>query len=150
MVHFSVNWRTKTRRVASAFSAVALPLTVLAGSAANAQSIMRTPSLHIDSRITTINPTVAPRINPVVGTRVNPTIASRPNVGITAIARTPSTGVSVGVTSIARMPAIKADGGTTSIMRMPDAHDGITHIGGEKLSYARYSHILYPVCEYAN
>jgi subtilisin family serine protease len=35
-------------------------------------------------------------------------------------------------------------------MRTPDSHIGILHIGAEKLPYARYSHSLYPVCEYAN
>jgi hypothetical protein len=118
-----------------ALSAVALPLAVFGGSVAHAQSIMRTPSLHIDSRVTTINPTVAPRVNPTVGTRINPTITSR---------------TSVGVTTIARMPPIRSGGGSTSIMRTPDSHIGILHIGAEKLPYARYSHSLYPVCEYAN
>jgi subtilisin family serine protease len=135
MVHLSVNWLTKTLQVALALSAAALPLAILAGPAAHAQSIMRTPSLHIDSRVTTINPTVAPRVNPTVGTRINPTITSR---------------TSVGVTAIARMPLIKGDGGGTSIMRTPDSHVGILRIGVEKLPYARYSHNLYPVCEYAN
>src|SRR5436190_411844 len=135
MVHFSVNWPTTTRQVATALSALALPLAVFGGSVAHAQSIMRTPSLHIDSRVTTINPTVAPRVNPTVGTRINPTITSR---------------TSVGVTTIARMPPIRSDGGGTSVMRTPDSHIGILHIGAEKLPYARYSHNPYPVCEYAN
>jgi hypothetical protein len=135
MAHFSLNWQTKRLQVALALSAVALLLAVFGGSAARAQSIMRTPSLHIDSRITTINPTVAPRVNPTVGTRINPTIASRTNVG---------------VTTIARMPPIRSDGGSTSIMRIPDSRIGILRIGVEKLPYARYSHNLYPVCEYAN
>jgi len=121
--------------VALALSAVALPLAVFGGSAAQAQSIMRTPSLHIDSRITTINPTVAPRVNPTIGTRINPTITGRANVG---------------VTTVARMPPIRSDGGSTSIMRIPDSRIGILRIGVEKLPYARYSHNLYPVCEYAN
>jgi len=143
MAHFSVNWQAKTRQAASAlstvaFSAVALPLVILGGSVAHAQSIMRTPSLHIDSRVTTINPTVAPRVNPTVGTRVN-TITTHTNVGVTTVARTPGP----------RM------GDTTSVMRTTDTHLGIaTHIGimnigTEKIPYARYSHSLYPVCEYA-
>ena len=135
MVHFSVNWQTRTLQAAMALSAVALPLAILGGSVAHAQSIMRTPSLHIDSRVTTINPTVAPRVNPTVGTRINPTITSR---------------TSVGVTTIARMPPIRTDGGSTSIMRTPDSRIGILRIGADKLSYARYSHNLYPACEYAN
>jgi subtilisin family serine protease len=78
---------------------------------------------------------VAPRVNPTVGTRINPTITSR---------------TSVGVTTVARMPPIRSDGGSTSIMRTPDSHIGILRIGVEKLPYARYSHNLYPACEYAN
>jgi hypothetical protein len=133
MVPFSANWKTKTLQVAIALSAVALPLAVL-GSVADAQSIMRTPSLHIDSRVTTINPTIAPRVNPAVGTQVNPVISGRTSVGssvsVTTIARTPSPGVGV-------------------LARRPDPHIGILRIGAEKLPYARYSHNLYPVCEYA-
>src|SRR4051794_19766061 len=144
MVGFSANWHAKTLQVAMALSA-ALPLAVFGGSVAHAQSIMRTPSLHIDSRVTTINPTVGPRVNPVVGTRVNPTITSRTDVGVTTIARTPSTGVGV----LARTPGIRHDGGSTPISRTPDSRIGILRIGAEKLPYARYSHNLYPVCEYA-
>ena len=44
---------------------------------------MRTPSLHINSRVPTINPTVAPRINP--------SIAGRSSVTVNTIARTPPT-----------------------------------------------------------
>ena len=62
MVHVRANWQTKTLQVAMALSAVALPLAVLGSSMAHAQSILRTPSLHIDSRVTTINPTVTPRV----------------------------------------------------------------------------------------
>src|SRR5438552_14480536 len=104
MVHFSLNWQTKTRQVARALSVAAWPLVILGGSVADAQSIMRTPSLHIDSRVTTINPTVTPRVNPTVGTRVNPNIAGRasisvdrPSVTVNTIARTP--GPRVGVTT---------------------------------------------------
>ena len=142
MVHFSVNWQTKTRQVARALAAVALPLIVLGGSVAQAQSIMRTPSLHIDSRVPTINPTVAPRVDPTVGTRVSPGITGS-NSG--TIARMPSTGVGVGVTSVART----GDGGATSIIRTPGGQVGIARIGTDKLPYARYSHNLYPACEYA-
>jgi subtilisin family serine protease len=149
MVPFSVNWQTRARQVAMALSAVALPMAVLGGTVAHAQSIMRTPSLHIDSRVTTINPTVAPRVNPAVGTRINPGITGRTDVGVTTIARTPSPGVRVGVSTLARTPVIRDDGGRTPIMRTPDSRIGILRIGAEKLPYARYSHNLYPVCEYA-
>lgn len=148
MVQSGVYGRKKTQRLP--LLAVALPLAILAGSAAHAQSIMRTPTLHLDSRVTTINPTVTPRVNPALGGRVNPSLAGRPNgVGVTTIARTPSSGGSVGVTSIARMTPMRDGGGSTSIMRTPDGHIGTLHIGGEKLPYARYSHNLYPMCEYA-
>src|SRR5438445_13823462 len=98
MAHFSVNWQAKTRQAASALSALALPLAILGGSVAHAQSIMRTPSLHIDSRVPTLNPTVAPRINPAVGTRVNPVITGHNSV---TIARMPSGGGG-GITANAR------------------------------------------------
>jgi subtilisin family serine protease len=132
MVHFSVNWQAKTRRVGRALSAVALPLLVVGGPVAHAQNIMRTPSLHIDSRLPTLNPTVAPRVNPTVGARVN-SVTTHTNVGVTTVARMPG-------------PRI---GDTTSVVRTTDAHIGILHIGAEKLPYARYSHNLYPACEYA-
>jgi subtilisin family serine protease len=140
MAYLSVNWRMKTQR--AALSALALPLAILGGSVAHAQSIMRTPSLHIDSRVPTLNPTVAPRINPAVGTRVNPVITGHNSV---TIARMPSSGVGAGVTSIART----GDGGVTSIMRTRDGEVGIARIGTDRLPYARYSHSLYPSCEYA-
>ena len=57
--------------MAWALSAVALPLVLLGGSVAYAESFMRTPSLRLDSRIPTINPTVTSRVNPAVGARVN-------------------------------------------------------------------------------
>jgi hypothetical protein len=63
------NWRIKT------LIAALLPFAMLEIGPVHAQSIMRTPSLHIDSRVPTFNPTVAPRINS--------------NVGAGAVARTP-------------------------------------------------------------
>lgn len=120
MVDDGVNWRRMTRRAASLLAAAVLPLVSPGTPAAHAQSIMRTPSLHIDSRIPTINPTVAPRINP--------DIAGRGGVGANsvAIARTPPR---VGV----------------SAMRA-DRPVGV----GSSTPYLRYSHNVYPVCEYAN
>src|SRR3954463_4766508 len=137
MAYPSVNWRIKTQR--AALWALALPLAIRGGSVAHAQSIMRTPSLHIDSRVPTLNPTVAPRVNPALGTRVNPVVTGHNSV---TIARIPSTGI----TSIAR----RGDsGGPTSIMRTRDGEVGIARIGTDRLPYARYSHSLYPSCEYA-
>ncbi|QDW37688.1 S8 family serine peptidase [Bradyrhizobium sp. KBS0727] len=123
MVHDGVNWRKMTRRAALLLAAAVLPFALPGNSAVHAQSIMRTPSLHIDSRIPSINPTVAPRINP--------TIAGRTGVGVNAVA-------------IARTPPPRV-GGTTSIMRI-DRPVGV----GSGTPYLRYSPNLYPVCEYAN
>ena len=101
-------------RRAVTFTAALLPFACLEGSAVLAQSIMRTPSLHIESRISTINPTVAPR--------VNPGIAGRTHMSVDGGGRTTS-----------------RVGGATSAM----------HPVSRTLPYARYSHNLYPVCEYA-
>jgi len=80
-------WRIKT---AVTLSVVVLPLACLENSAAQAQAIMRSPSINVGSRVTTINPTVAPRINP--------------NIAGNAIARTPSP--QVNVTTIRSVPRI--------------------------------------------
>ncbi|MBX9647107.1 MAG: S8 family serine peptidase [Xanthobacteraceae bacterium] len=117
MVHDGLNWRIVTRRAALILSAAVLPFATLAPEA-HAQSIMRTPSLRIDSRVPSINPTVAPRISP--------TIAGRDGGGI-------------GTVTIARTPP------PTTVLRM-DRPVGV----GSSTPYLRYSHNLYPVCEYAN
>jgi hypothetical protein len=67
MIHDATNWRTKTRRGALAVIAAILPLASFAGSAAHAQSIMRSPNLHIESRIPGINPNLAGRAVTGVG-----------------------------------------------------------------------------------
>ena len=124
MVQFGANWRIRTQHAALILSAAVLPFAAFGVSTVDAQSIMRTPSLHIDSRVPTINPTVAPRINP--------TIAGRNSLGVNTvntIARTPSPNVSV----------------TTSTMRIARP----VGVGGSSTPYLRYSHSLYPVCEYA-
>src|SRR5712692_9156392 len=77
MVYDRANWRVRTRRAALALTVAALPFAYLGGSAVQAQSIMRSPNLNIQSRIPTINPTVAPRIDPNIAARA-----------ITGIART--------------------------------------------------------------
>ena len=83
MTRDPVNRRIKT---AVTVAAVLLPLACLGGSLVHAQSIMRSPSLHIDSRVSTINPVIAPR--------VNPNIAGRAGVSVGAVARTtPRVGV---------------------------------------------------------
>ncbi len=78
MAHDRVNWRLKTRRAALALAVAASPFAYQGGSAVQAQSIMRSPNLNIQSRIPTINPTVP---------RIDPNIAGR---AVTAIARTPN------------------------------------------------------------
>ena len=64
-----------------ALAAAALPFVCLSGLPPNAQSIMRTPSLHVEPRAPSINSNIAPRINS--------------NLGAIAVARTPSPRVSV-------------------------------------------------------
>jgi hypothetical protein len=81
MVHDRSNWRMKLRRAALALIATALPLAYLDGSAVRAQSIMRSPSIHIDSRIPTINPVITPRINPnIAGSAVTGAGGTIPNL----------------------------------------------------------------------
>jgi hypothetical protein len=75
MVHNGANWRMKARRAALPLIAAALPLAALGGSAVQAQSIMRTPSLNISSRIPSIN-TV--RIDPNIAGRTTPNLRTSP------------------------------------------------------------------------
>ena len=130
MAHDGVNWRTRTQRLALAVSAAVLPFATFGGSAVHAQSIMRTPNLHISPRLPSINPTVATRINPNIAGRANIAVG-RPNLAVTTVARTPPPRVGV----------------TTSVMRTPPGT--IARVGVLSLPYARYSHNLYPACEYA-
>src|SRR5258707_11428334 len=67
MVHDRPRWRIKTRHAALAVAA--LPFAYFDGSAVHAQSIMRSPNLNIESRIPSINPTMAPRIDPNIAGR---------------------------------------------------------------------------------
>ena len=91
-----VSWRMRTRHTVLVLSAAALPLLALGSSVVHAQSIMRTPSLHIDSRVPTINPTVAPRITPNMAGRdsvqVNTIAVGRTPPGTTSVmSRIPQT-----------------------------------------------------------
>jgi subtilisin family serine protease len=79
MAHDRVNWRLKTRRAALALTVAALPFAYQGGSVVQAQSIMRSPNLNIQSRIPTINPTV-PRIDPNIAGRAVTGIARTPNL----------------------------------------------------------------------
>ena len=116
MTRDPVNRRIKT---AVTVTAVLLPLACLEGSVVHAQSIMRSPSLHIESRVSTINPVIAPR--------VNPNIAGRASVSVGAVGRT-TPRVGVATSAMHAVPRIAV---------------------GSTLPYARYSHNLYPACEYA-
>ena len=69
MVDDGANWRIIVPRAVLALIAAACPFAWFAGTAVQAQSIMRTPSLNVAPRL--------PRINPSVGTRVNPTITGK-------------------------------------------------------------------------
>src|SRR6266481_5058358 len=79
MAHDRVNWRLKTRRAALALTVAALRFAHLGVSAVQAQSVMRSPNLNIQSRIPTINPSV-PRIDPNIAGRAVTGIARTPNL----------------------------------------------------------------------
>lgn len=114
-----VNWCGMTRRVALFVAAAMAPL-ALSAPAVHAQNMMRTPSLHLDTRLPTINPTVAPRVNPNLGVRNS--------VGVNSL-------------DIGRRPP--TNGISTARITRPV---GI----GSSTPYLRYSPTLYPACEYAN
>jgi subtilisin family serine protease len=81
MVHDRASWRMKMRRAALTVAVAALPLACFSGSAVQAQSAMRSPSISIQSRIPTINLTVMPRINSnVAGTAVTGIGRTSPNL----------------------------------------------------------------------
>ena len=125
MIHDGTNWRMTVRRAAMALISVALPLAGLEGSAVHAQSFMRSPSINIESRVPTINPTVAPRVNPNIAGRTVTTIGrTTPRIDTTAIARTTP-----------RISAMTAR--------------SVSQIGVRSLPFVRYSPNLYPACSYA-
>ncbi len=64
MIHDGANRQMKMRRAAMALIAAIVPFASFGNSAAHAQSMMRSPTINIQSRIPSINPTVAPRIDP--------------------------------------------------------------------------------------
>jgi subtilisin family serine protease len=71
MVDDRVNWRIGWRRAALALTAAALSFAYPGIPTAQAQNVMRSPNLNIQSRIPTINPTV-PRITPNIAARPIP------------------------------------------------------------------------------
>jgi Subtilase family len=74
MIQDCASWRIKMRRAVAVLIAAMLPLAYFCGPAVFAQSAMRSPSINIQSRLPTINPTVAPT---VVAPRIDPNIAGR-------------------------------------------------------------------------
>ncbi|MDP1882506.1 MAG: S8 family serine peptidase, partial [Bradyrhizobium sp.] len=72
MVHDRANWRIGVRRTALALTAGVLSFAYPGVPTAQAQNVMRSPSINIQSRIPTINPTVP---------RITPNIAARPVTG---------------------------------------------------------------------
>jgi hypothetical protein len=93
MAHDDVRWLMMVRRAVLALTAALLPLAYFAGTAVQAQSIMRSPNLHITPRIPSINRTVAPRVNANVAGRTTVTGAGRTTgTNVTGIGRTTVTG----------------------------------------------------------
>ncbi len=86
MVHDRANGRMTARRAALALISAALPLVCSAGSSVHAQSIMRSPSINIGSRIPTINPTIAPRVDANIAGRAVASVGrSTPSVGAMSV-----------------------------------------------------------------
>ena len=94
----------------------------LAGSPAQAQGFIRSPSLHVESRVS-----IAPR--------VSPGIAGRVSVGRVAAGR-----VGASVDTVGRTSRVAV---TSAVRAVPRIAVGST------LPYAHYSPNLYPVCDYA-
>jgi Subtilase family len=111
MVHDRASWRMKMRPAALTLALAAMPLAYFAGSAVQAQTAMRSPSISIQSRIPTINPTVAPRIDAGVAART-----------VTGVGRiSPNLRTSTGCSAAYRdsggechdQPVTSSDGGST-------------------------------------
>src|ERR1700726_2356825 len=79
MIHDRASWRIKMRRAVPALIGAILPFAYVSGPAVHAQSIMRSPTINIQSRIPSINtPSVTPT---VVAPRIDPNIAGRVDIG---------------------------------------------------------------------
>lgn len=125
--------------------AVAWPIGL---SVAGAQSMMRSPSLNIGSRVPTIAPSTTPRINPNIAAGAGriagrgPNIASRgPIAGRVGITSVGPRGAAVG-TIASRTPPISSRPGRTP----PPKIVGVL----PTIPYVRYSPNTYPSCAYAN
>ena len=157
MVHDGADFRIWTRRVA--LWAAASALICLTGTAADAQSFMRSPNLNIAPRIPTIHPNIAGRVNTNVAGRVNGANISSTNVAgrissTNVAGRVNSTNVvshvnTVTVTSPANVPVNTNVGPTIPPVPnpVPRLTPGLAVI--PQLPYVRYSPNLYPACSSA-
>jgi hypothetical protein len=98
MMHDGAYWRTIAWRAVLAPIAAVWLLASFAGTAVQAQSIMRSPNFNVAPRLPRINPTVAARVNPSVAGRGNPIITGR-GVGTGRIITTAKTVPRSGVRS---------------------------------------------------
>lgn len=162
MAHDGANFRI--RAGCAALAAAVSALICLAGTAADAQSFMRSPNLNIAPRIPTIHPNIAGRVNTNVAGRVNganissTNVAGRvngANISSTNVAgRVNSTNVvshvnTVTVTSPANVPVNTNVGPTIPPVPnpIPRLTPGLAVI--PQLPYVRYSPNLYPACSSA-
>src|SRR5471032_427427 len=70
MIHDRANWRIKARHAALVLTAAALPFAFFDGSAVQAQSVMRSPSLNVGSRMPSFSAGAAARIDSGLADRV--------------------------------------------------------------------------------
>lgn len=83
MAHDRANWLLAARGAALALTTAALPLAGFDATPAHAQSLMRSPSLNIESRVPSLNAVVAPRIDPnIAGRAVTGIGGTTPNLRI--------------------------------------------------------------------
>src|SRR6202166_1374378 len=85
MVHDPLTWRMKARCAALVSISATMAFAYLDGSVVHAQSIMRSPSINISSRIPSINPTVTTRVNPNIAGRVGTTGGRTPRISAAAV-----------------------------------------------------------------
>jgi hypothetical protein len=169
MADDGANWRMIARCAAPA--AAILALACFAGTAADAQSFMRSPNLNIAPRIPTVHPNIAGRVNANVVGRVNganigsanvPSGANGANIAghvnsdgpVRVYTNTAGTNVAghvntVTVTGAANQPVHANIGPTITPVQDPGPRltPGIAVI--PHLPYVRYSPNLYPVCSSA-
>jgi subtilisin family serine protease len=85
MVHDPLTWRMKARCAALLSISAATAFAYLDGPVVHAQSIMRSPSINISSRIPSINPTVTTRVNPNIAGRIVTTGGRTPRISAAAV-----------------------------------------------------------------